>query len=249
LKCIYCKKETGARVGIAHIFPEALHANDEVLPRGSVCDGCNQYLGRRLDENLIRYPSVALAIQFLATPGKSGKSRKLIGAIEREIPGQPDALFRTFTEKPTIVTAHDGSRRAIVELKCDRQFRMSRFRRALHHVAFNVIAKMEGPAHMLADHWDAARKYIRSPKNEAQSWGFAQLTPSMDSIPHAVQGVRWESGRRELVSLQIFQSMFVVDLMNTGDLEKLAREQDAEYIGPAKQEPHLVTFELSEDSE
>lgn len=249
MKCIYCKTETNARAGIAHIFPEALHANDEVLPRGSVCDSRNQYLGRRLDENLIRYPSIALAIQFLAAPGKSGKSRKLIGSIEREIPGDVEALLRTFTEKPTIVTAAAGSRRAIVQLKSDPQFRMPRFRRALHHVAFNVIAKMEGPEHMLSEHWDAARNYIRSPKNETESWGFAQLTPSMDSIPRAVQGVRWECGRRELVSLQLFQSMFVVDLMNTGDLETLAREQDADFIGPAQQEPPLVTFELSEDSD
>lgn len=248
LKCIYCKRDSGERSGIAHVFPEALHANDEALPRGAVCDPCNQYLGRRLDENLVRYPSIALAVQLLATPGKSGKPRKRIGAIDRDIPGQPDALIQTYTEKPVLFTAPDGSRRARAQLKADPLFRMSRFRRALHHIAFNVIAKLEGPTHMLGDHWDLARGYIKAPRNESECWGFAQIMPPVSSIPRVVQGIRWESGRRELVNMQIFQNMFIVDLRNTGDLKSLAREQEAEYFGPERTEPPLVTFELTEDS-
>lgn len=248
LKCIYCKRDSGVRPGIAHVFPEVLHANDEVLPRGAVCDPCNQYLGRRLDENLARYPSIAMAVQFLATPGKGGKARKRIGAIDRDIPGQPDALIQTYTERPVIFTAPDGSRRALAQVKADPSFRMSRFRRALHHIAFNIVAKLEGPAHMLGEHWDRARSYIKAPKSESECWGFAQITPDALSFPRVVQGIRWESGRRELVNMQIFQSMFVVDLKNTGDLEGLAREQKAEYFGPERTEPPLVTFEVTEES-
>ncbi len=247
MPCIYCKRDSGSNPGIAHIFPEALHANEEVLPRGAVCDNCNQYFGKRLDENLIRYPSIALAIQFLATPGKSGKPRKLIGGIEREIPGEPDALLRTFTEKPTIVSGPDGSQGARVQFKQDPQFRMARFRRALHHVAFNIVAKLENADHMMLPHWDLARQYIRFPTGESESWSFAQITPSPVSIPRVVQGIRWESGRRELVNMQIFQSMFVVDLRNTGDLEALAREQGAEYYGPERNDPPPVTLDLSAD--
>jgi hypothetical protein len=248
MTCVYCRKDSGRNPGLAHIFPEALHCNDEVLPRGAVCDVCNEYLGRRLDENLIRYPSIAFAIQFLATPGKKGKPRKRVGAIDREIPGKPDVLLQTKTERPSISTGPNGVKRAHVLLSADPQFRMPRFRRALHHVAFNIVAKLDGPDKMLTANWDLARNYIRFPGDESECWPYAQLTPSPTSIRRAVRGVRWESGRRELISVQIFQTMFVVDLANTGELEDLARNQNAEYFGADRKNPTLVSLDVIEEN-
>jgi len=242
--CIYCHQDSGLNPGLAHIFPEALGANDKVLPRGTVCDGCNQYLGKRLDENLVRYPSIAFAIQYLASPGKKGKPRKRIGGIDREISDNPEALLQAIIDQPTITTGRDGVRRAHVQLQPDPQLQMSRFRRALHHVAFNVVAGLEGPEHMLQAQWEPARMYIRFPQSESEAWPYAQVSPQPGSIPRAVQGVRWESGRREIVTLQIFQTMFTVDLANAGDLETLATEQQFEFVHSKQEQPLPMAFDL-----
>lgn len=45
--------------------------------------------------------------------------------------------------------------------------------------------------------------------------------------------------------MQIFQSMFVVDLNNTGDLEALARNQQAEYFNADRKRPPLVSLDMT----
>ena len=81
MKCIYCLTETQGSCGLAHAIPEALAQNDMVLPRGSVCDPCNNYLGK-LDAVLASHPLIALGVQWLRLPGKNGRVRKVVGNVE-----------------------------------------------------------------------------------------------------------------------------------------------------------------------
>src|SRR5688572_6854486 len=81
--CLYCRKDASDAVGEAHVLPEGFAANSRALPIGSVCDGCNNYLGRKLDQMFVKHPAISLMVQFLGLPGKSGKPRVRLGVIER----------------------------------------------------------------------------------------------------------------------------------------------------------------------
>ncbi|MBN1567407.1 MAG: hypothetical protein JXA73_06145 [Acidobacteria bacterium] len=83
MRCIYCLEENDS-IGVHHAFPEGLGKNDSMLPKGSVCDKCNHYIGVHLDQNLIRYPIIAFNMQFIGTHGKRGRPRQLMAGISRK---------------------------------------------------------------------------------------------------------------------------------------------------------------------
>jgi hypothetical protein len=73
-KCLFCLSTAGPFTREEHPIPEALGNDETILPPGFVCDGCNQYLGSKLEE-----PAVALApfINVRVARSVRGKRRKL----------------------------------------------------------------------------------------------------------------------------------------------------------------------------
>jgi hypothetical protein len=50
MRCIFCKKPSGGCISVEHIIPESLGNVDHVLPRGWVCDTCNNYFAREVEK-------------------------------------------------------------------------------------------------------------------------------------------------------------------------------------------------------
>jgi HNH endonuclease len=46
MRCIFCKKNSENSVSVEHIIPESLGNIDHVLPKGIVCDACNNYFAK-----------------------------------------------------------------------------------------------------------------------------------------------------------------------------------------------------------
>ena len=53
MRCIFCKSDSSDSRSIEHIIPEALGNTDHTLPRGVVCDKCNNYFTRKLEGPLL----------------------------------------------------------------------------------------------------------------------------------------------------------------------------------------------------
>jgi hypothetical protein len=53
MNCIFCKSSSSGSVSIEHIIPESLGNTRHVLPRGIVCDKCNNYFSRKLEKPLL----------------------------------------------------------------------------------------------------------------------------------------------------------------------------------------------------
>lgn len=51
--CIFCHSDAGGLRSIEHIVPESLGNKDHVLPAGIVCDVCNNYFARKIEEPLL----------------------------------------------------------------------------------------------------------------------------------------------------------------------------------------------------
>lgn len=59
--CIFCHGDSGQSVSWEHIVPEALENDSLVLPPRTVCDTCNNYLGRKVEAPVVNSaPMVAL---------------------------------------------------------------------------------------------------------------------------------------------------------------------------------------------
>lgn len=58
MRCIFCKKDSTNSISIEHIIPESLGNIDHVLPRGVVCDACNNYISREVEKPILNLPYI-----------------------------------------------------------------------------------------------------------------------------------------------------------------------------------------------
>ena len=49
-KCIFCHKDVSISKSVEHIIPESLGNKSHVLPKGYVCDECNNYFARKVEK-------------------------------------------------------------------------------------------------------------------------------------------------------------------------------------------------------
>lgn len=75
-KCIYCLQKTGKFNSEEHIFPESLGNDELVLPKGYVCDKCNNGILAQLDEALIKFEPIAFLQVQLVLHTKDGSLPK-----------------------------------------------------------------------------------------------------------------------------------------------------------------------------
>ncbi|MCK4739463.1 MAG: HNH endonuclease [Deltaproteobacteria bacterium] len=53
MRCIFCKEDSSSSISVEHIVPESLGNTQHMLPRGVVCDKCNNYFARKIEAPLL----------------------------------------------------------------------------------------------------------------------------------------------------------------------------------------------------
>lgn len=56
MQCIFCHKYTTASISVEHIIPESLGNKHHFLPKGYVCDDCNNYFAVKIERELLDQP-------------------------------------------------------------------------------------------------------------------------------------------------------------------------------------------------
>ena len=56
MQCIFCHKESTASKSVEHIIPESLGNKHHFLPKGYVCDECNNYFAVKIERELLEQP-------------------------------------------------------------------------------------------------------------------------------------------------------------------------------------------------
>lgn len=56
MNCLFCKQNSDNSKSVEHIIPESLGNVDHVLPKGLVCDKCNQYFALKVEKPLLEQP-------------------------------------------------------------------------------------------------------------------------------------------------------------------------------------------------
>jgi hypothetical protein len=220
--CIYCLKDSSNAKSLPHVVPEAITKNGVTLPRGAVCDDCNHYLGHELDSALLNHPVVAMLVQLLGTPGKRGRPREVAGNVKR------DEIKRELVipcAAPETVTDAQGRRSQKVKPLVDPSFNLLRFRRALHHVAFNAVALRDGVERVLDARYDPVRRYVRRP-HKGESWPYLQHFDFDRGVARDVTTVILREPETEYVAFIVGKTMtFGVDLRNPGTRDEIRRTE------------------------
>ena len=84
MRCIFCKKDSSETKSIEHIIPESLGNKSFVLPRGYVCDKCNNYFAREIERPFLEQMNVQLLRFEESIPNKKNRIPTIKGLIEDE---------------------------------------------------------------------------------------------------------------------------------------------------------------------
>lgn len=84
MRCLFCKKDSSETKSIEHIIPESLGNKSFVLPKGYVCDKCNNYFSREVERPFMEQMNIQLLRFEESIPNKKEKIPAIKGIIENE---------------------------------------------------------------------------------------------------------------------------------------------------------------------
>jgi hypothetical protein len=73
MRCIFCKADSSSSISVEHIIPESLWNTKQILPRGVVCDSCNNYFARKVEKPFMAAPAFTHLRFHEAVPNKKGR--------------------------------------------------------------------------------------------------------------------------------------------------------------------------------
>ena len=91
--CIFCSSNSSTSRSVEHVVPESLGNVDHVLPRGIVCDTCNNYFASKVEQPFLEAPAISRLRFEQAIPSKR---RRVPPARALLLPGQEIEIHRTF---------------------------------------------------------------------------------------------------------------------------------------------------------
>jgi HNH endonuclease len=81
VRCIFCKQDSSASRSAEHVMPESIGSKKRVLAPGVVCDQCNNYFARKVEDPILNHPSMRNFRAWYQVPNKRGKYPSLQGHI------------------------------------------------------------------------------------------------------------------------------------------------------------------------
>jgi hypothetical protein len=217
-RCIYCLSTTGPFASEEHVYPESLGNADLILPRGYVCDRCNNGILSELDNALLRFDPITF-LQVLFVPYT--KEGKLPRANLQNI-----AMRRT-GPRNIAIQAKDKSgwmknRRALGEgwYSFSMQGRGKRFSprllgRTLYKVGLGMVAFSQGHEQACQPRFDAARSFILRNQGIPNN-----LLMQMQTTPRPHIEIRYHDlGEGTVFAIDLMGLVFILNLENVPALE------------------------------
>lgn len=79
MKCIFCKNDSSNSKSVEHIIPESLGNKSQILKKGIVCDGCNNYFARKIEKPVLEMPYYKSLRGRVLFENKKGKIPRISG--------------------------------------------------------------------------------------------------------------------------------------------------------------------------
>jgi len=223
-KCIYCLSETGTFNSEEHILPETLAGDNIFLPKGMVCDACNNGISSQLDEALINFEPIAfLRVQF--TPytktGKFPKANFQNMVIEKTDPNHIKIMVKDKTARPKNKRILEDGQEAFSLTWTGKKLTWKIYARAIYKFALGFVAHDMGHAAALDDRYQPARDFILGKTSFNNN-----MMVSMKSKPHP--HIRtycdMQFGGTPFF-IHIFGMMFMINLEETPILQNPVKQE------------------------
>jgi hypothetical protein len=86
MRCLFCKKDSSQSRSVEHILPQSLGNLSQTLPRGVVCDSCNNYFAAKVEKPFLELKAIELLRFHQAVPSKKGVVPSASGVLVPEHP-------------------------------------------------------------------------------------------------------------------------------------------------------------------
>ena len=73
LRCIFCKGDSSTSRSVEHILPQSIGNDDGILPKGVVCDKCNNYFAKELESKVLNSGIIRAIRNRMRIPSKKGR--------------------------------------------------------------------------------------------------------------------------------------------------------------------------------
>jgi hypothetical protein len=80
-RCLFCKNSSDSSKSVEHIIPESFGSKRLVLPKGAVCDKCNNYFSRKVEGPVLSHQSMRNVRAWHQVPNKKGKFPSVKGKV------------------------------------------------------------------------------------------------------------------------------------------------------------------------
>lgn len=91
MRCLFCRMDSTASKSVEHIIPESLWNTQHVLPKGVVCDACNNYFAREVEKPFLDSPPITGLRFSQFIPNKRGRVPPTEALL---MPGFPAVVHR-----------------------------------------------------------------------------------------------------------------------------------------------------------
>lgn len=213
-KCIYCLGTKGNFTSEEHIFPEALGNDELVLPKGYVCDRCNNGILSQLDTALIRFEPISFLQTQLVPFTKDGslpKANFQNMTMERTSPNHIHIVPKDKSgEIKNKKSLGNGWYSYSLEMrgKPVTQKSIKLLGRALLKIALGIVALSQGREYACSAKFETARKFILGKGNFNNNF-FIKL----NNKPHIGGKAEYkESQDGTIVAIDIMGLLFLLNL-------------------------------------
>lgn len=207
-RCIYCLSTNNPFLRREHPIPESLGNDDIVIPKGFVCDPCNQYFGSKIEQKVLQSAPFGIERLFLAIKSKKGRYPKhQDSSLELQSTGYWDHV-KIYSPSPheSLVRRRDG--KMVLNPKWAPPNAIAQFLLKMG-LGLLVLAKDTNPYSL---EFDGARNCARLGRN-ASTWDFALgVYPNRSDL--ITDSRRDDVG--EIETRQIYQ--YEMGVMESGDV-------------------------------
>ena len=217
-KCIYCMTTTGNFTSEEHIFPESLGNDELILPKGFVCDRCNNEILSHLDEALLNCPPIEmLQVQYVpyTKAGKFPKANLQNLSMERTGPLNITIRPKDKTGELKDIKELEGGLVSFSIEGRGRNFDPKLLGRSLYKIALGIVALSQGHDHACDPKFNAARDFIRFGNDFPNN-----LLIQTKIVPHPYGGASYlPQTEGTLFGIDIFGLTFLLNLEEQPVLE------------------------------
>ena len=108
MKCIFCGNDSSTSKSVEHIVPTSFGNSISVLPKGVVCDKCNNYFARKIESPFLNSEAVLQLRQELEIHNRDGK-------VVNKFADLPTKNIMQFSQDLHLVMSHEDKTKGEVE--------------------------------------------------------------------------------------------------------------------------------------